>query len=178
MLLRELFLSEYRTASGRYGSSTADFIKALGPGIVSLMSINPTQRQAAVNDLAEKWDNEFEKLLKKDKTVRERYGVEFKNWVKTNYNIDNVSDKIDVKKCVADGKPNKDYIYKVLNVIFNKAQEEKKQNPKFGSDSSKGIEKGALGSGTDGKTYVWLGNQWVTQDTNAIKKKSVTVTPS
>jgi hypothetical protein len=179
MLLSELFLQEYRTSADRskVGQAVSDIIKAVAGGIPGLMSINPTDRQAAVNDLAEKWDKEFEKILKKDRTARDRYGVEFKKWVEANYNIDNIADKIDISKTVANNKPNKTYIFKVLNVIFNKAQEEKKKGVKFGANKSKDYEIGAIGTGSDGKKYVWKGMQWATQDTNAIKRKDVTVTP-
>ena len=51
----------------KVGQAVSDIIKAVAGGIPGLMSINPTDRQAAVNDLAEKWDKEFEKILKKSK---------------------------------------------------------------------------------------------------------------
>ena len=178
MLLSELFLKEYSTRADRskIPGELGALVKKLGSDIVGLMSINPTERMAAVNDLAEKWDKEFEKILKKDRTARDRYGVEFKKWVEANYNIDKIADKIDISKTVADNKPNKRYIMKVLNAIFDKAQAEKK-NVKFGANKSKDTEIGAIGTGSDGKKYVWKGMQWATQDTDAIKRKDVTVTP-
>ena len=55
-------------------------------------------------------------------------------------------------------------------------EEEKKKGVKFGANKSKDKEIGAIGTGSDGKKYVWKGMQWATQDTNAIKRKDVTVT--
>tara|TARA_R110001592_G_scaffold130942_2_gene344455 strand:+ start:190 stop:726 length:537 start_codon:yes stop_codon:yes gene_type:complete len=178
MLLHELFATEIKTANRPSAGAMGSALKSLGQGIIGLAGLSPTKKGAAVEDLAEKWDKHFAKLVQKDSTARQRYGVEFQKWVKDNYNINNVSSKIDVKQVVADGKPNKKYIYKVFNTIFDQAQKEKKSNPGYGGDSSKGTEKGALGTGSDGKTYVWAGNVWVTQDTNAVRRKSVTVTPS
>ena len=172
MRLNELFSTE------DLGDAIAQAAGGVGSALQTMMDIPPTKSKQAILQLQDEWNKEFAKLVKKDQSVRERYGVELKKWVQTNYNIDNIADQIDVKKTVAGGKPNEAYINKVFMAIFKKAQAEKKAGVTYGGDSSKGIEKGALGSGTDGKTYVWQGKQWVTQDTNAVKKKSVTVTPS
>tara|TARA_B100001093_G_C26358195_1_gene813314 strand:+ start:82 stop:600 length:519 start_codon:yes stop_codon:yes gene_type:complete len=172
MRLNELFSTE------DLGGAIAKAAGGVGDALQTMMDIPPTKSQEAIQQLKDEWNKEFAKLVKKDKSVRERYGVELKKWVESNYNIDNIADKIDVKKTVANGKPNEPYITKVFMEIFKKAQAEKKAGATYGGDSSKGTEKGALGTGTDGKTYVWAGNQWVTQDTNAVARRSVTVTPS
>jgi hypothetical protein len=187
MLLHELFATEIKTANRPSAGAIGSALQSLGQGIIGLAGLSPTKKGAAVEDLAEKWDKHFAKLVQKDQTARQRYGVEFKKWVADNYNINNVSNKIDVKQVVADGKPNKKYIYKVFNTIFDQAQKEKKSNPGYDVGSSTDIEKddgsstdikkGAIGTGSDGKTYVWKGLQWTTQDTNAIKRIDVTVTP-
>ena len=171
MRLNELFSSE------DIGSAIAQAAGGISGALQTMMDIPPTKSKQAILHLQDEWNKEFAKLVKKDQSVRKRYGVEFKKWVEANYNIDNVADQIDTQKTVAGGKPNEAYINKVFLAIFKKAQAEKKAGVTYGADSEKGIEKGAIGTGSDGKKYVWKGRVWTTQDTNAIRRKDVTVTP-
>ena len=180
MRLNELFSTE------DLGGAIAKAAGGVSDALQTMMDIPPTKSQEAIQQLKDEWNKEFAKLVKKDKRAREQYGVELKKWVTSNYNIDNIANKIDVKKTVANGKPNEPYITKIFMAIFKKAQAEKKAGATYGGgsdsskdgDTSKDIEIGTLGTGTDGKTYVWKGKQWATQDTNAVARRSVTVTPS
>ena len=152
MRLNELFSSE------DIGSAIAQAAGGISGALQTMMDIPPTKSKQAILQLQDEWNKEFAKLVKKDQSVRKRYGVEFKKWVEANYNIDNVADQIDTQKTVAGGKPNEAYINKVFLAIFKKAQAEKKAGVTYGADSEKGIEKGAIGTGSDGKKYVWKGN--------------------
>ena len=129
MRLNELFSTE------DLGDAIAQAAGGVGSALQTMMDIPPTKSKQAILQLQDEWNKEFAKLVKKDQSVRKRYGVEFKKLIEANYNIDNVADQIDTQKTVAGGKPNEAYINKVFLAIFKKAQAEKKAGVDYSGGS-------------------------------------------